>query len=132
MGALGDTIRSEVLYKLRDNTLIPGLDVTQSATLKRVASPGTYNTATGTATDTPANSTIKIIPRAYTERQIRDSGGLLRAGDMEMKVIADSTVTAIGFHDLITWSGSDWKPIDIETPQLDGSAAIFRLAMRRV
>jgi hypothetical protein len=129
---------SGIISSLFDNTLIPGLVITQDVEffLLLRQGPGGYDATTGSSGDSYDDAvSTKAVVSDYTAREIGASkgggSGLLQVGDVKIIVQVSEAIPAIQPGDSFGWRSRRYRVISIERRQLNGADALFVCQVRK-
>lgn len=96
----------------------------------RTVTPGTYQTATGDATDTSSDAVVKGFWEEYRATEII---GLVQQGDRKLTLAAKDLSAAPRVHkDKVVDGGKEYEIVSVEEVRSGDEAAIYVLQCRGV
>ena len=119
MGLLSaSSIQSDVNSVLADTT------VTEAVTYKSISS--VHSDSTLKTTETPTSISTRALIGEFTDKEIANSGGAIKAADRSFMIRASalSSVTP-KTQDRITYSGRDWEIINFDTIKAGSTALAY-------
>jgi hypothetical protein len=123
---LGDTINKLTRKALWDDTLVPGLKVTEPATVRLVTADGAFNPATGAVSaPTTSDMAVRVLVSRYSAWQIAQSGGIIGAGDIEVTIYADASLDGLNRKALLIYQGKTWKIAEIRQDILNDAKFLY-------
>lgn len=123
--ALGSTIRKLTRKAIWDDNLVPGLKVTDPATV-RLTTPGAFDPATGaTAPDATTDVPVRVLSRAYRAFEVGQSSGIISAGDLEVTIFADASLDGLDENAFLIYKGKTWRIAQIVTDTLDDQKFLY-------
>ena len=97
-----------------------------TATIRRVTA-GAYNTTTGTASETVADTVVRGVLQDVNLREVND---LIQAGDKRLLIAAADLATAPTTADRVVISGTSLQVIEVQTIEQDNVAITYELILR--
>ena len=116
--ALADSLKkasSKVITKL-------GGDVTI-----RYVTAGSYNTTTGTVTETTSDTVIKGVVEGISNREVDE---LIKTTDKRLIISADDVATAPSTKDRVVISSVEYQIIQVNTIDQDNTAITHEMVLR--
>jgi len=116
--ALADSLKkasSKVITKL-------GADVTI-----RYVTAGSYNTTTGTVTETTSDTAIKGVVQGISNREVNE---LIKTTDKRLIISADEVATAPSTKDRVVISSVEYQIIQVNTIDQDNTAITHEMVLR--
>jgi hypothetical protein len=96
------------------------------ATIRRVTM-GAYNTTTGTAAETTADTTVRGVLEDVSLREVND---LIQAGDKRLMVAAADLPNAPTTADRVIIAGRALQVIEVRTIEQDNTPITYELILR--
>ena len=93
----------------------------------RYVTAGTYNTKTGSINETVSDTTV---PGVLEDVNVRETTGLVQAGDKRLTLAADDLTTAPETKDRVVIGSVVHQIIRVETTEQDNTAVIYELILR--
>ena len=118
--ALGDTLAAKLAPIIGGAVL--GGDVTI-----RFVSGGTYDTSTGTVTETESDSAIKGVVSDVVLREVNE---LIQAGDKKLVIAAADVDSAPETKDRAVISGIVYQIVQVETESANNVDIVYTLYLR--
>lgn len=125
---------NQVIGNLFDNSLIPGLAVSENVNFKRLQNvgPGSYNAATGApGTQYAAPVAVRAVITQWTQYEIGVSQGRIQNGDLKVILQVTQSFSSIKIGDLIERGSVDYHVLNIDTKDINGANALFICQVRR-
>lgn len=126
--ALGEQLAA-LVQDVYANRLIPGLTIGLDVTLARRM--GTYDPATGQTPSTPTLEVRRAIFRPFTAAEMVRGNGLLREGDVELRILAADGMSAPAADDLVTVGTMTFRIVAVTTKCLDGKPVEYVCRARK-
>lgn len=93
----------------------------------RFVSPGVYNAATGTVTETAADVSVRGVLEDVNQREVND---LIQAGDKRLMIAAADVAMAPSTKDRVLIGGVTHQVIQVRTIEQDNTAITYELILR--
>jgi hypothetical protein len=93
----------------------------------RFASPGVYNPATGTVSETTADVAVRGVLQDVNLREVNE---LIQAGDKRLLIAAADTPAAPTTADRVIIEGRTLQVIQVQTVEQDNTAITYELILR--
>lgn len=93
----------------------------------RIVTGGSYDTSTGSITESAADATIKGV---LTDVSLREVNELVQAGDKRLTIAASAVTTAPETKDRIVISSVVHQIIQVNTIEQDNTAIVYELILR--
>lgn len=120
-----NTTVDAIIESLFDNSLIPGLTLTQDATYNAVTA-GTFNISTGAYTPSTSSTSIKLIDAEFLKGEIAGSNGQVLTEDSLFYVRPVSGVTLDAMKDdTITLGSKVYRVKEVERKALGSTRLCF-------
>lgn len=126
MGSLGNRINNLTKKALWNDTLVPGVKITDPATLRVVTAAGAFDPDTGgAAAATTSDVAIRVLATAYSAFQVSQSNGKISAGDLQVVIYADASIAAIDEKASLIYKGKTWALKDMQPATLDEGVLLY-------
>lgn len=126
MGSLGNRIKKLTKKALWDDTLVPGLKITEAATVRMVTAAGAFVPDTGgVAADTTSDVAVRVLATAYSSFQVAQSNGNISAGDLQVVIYADPSIAGINEKASLIYKGKTWRLADFQPAALDDGLLLY-------
>jgi|TARA_Y100000033_G_scaffold43260_1_gene44840 hypothetical protein len=93
----------------------------------RYVTAGSYNTTTGTVTETTSDTAIKGVVDAITAREVND---LVKTTDKRLIISANDVATAPSTKDRVVISSVEYQIIQVNTIDQDNTAITHEMILR--
>ncbi len=136
MGSINNIINS-ILSKTFQDTLIPGLNIIKSITIKQ-ADIGNYDTSTGDSSYTTNDFVVNAAIRELNFKEIQSINAnrqsLAEDGDLLLTVglVDQTTPDSLSMDDIILINDDNYIIIDYKTKQLAGSDLVWLIIARKI
>ena len=93
----------------------------------RYVTAGSYNTTTGTVTETTSDTATKGVVQGISNREVDD---LIKTTDKRLIISADEVATAPSTKDRVVISSVEYQIIQINTVDQDNTAITHEMVLR--
>jgi|TARA_B100000085_G_C18228971_1_gene385070 hypothetical protein len=93
----------------------------------RYVTAGSYNTTTGTVTETTSDTAIKGVVQGISAREVND---LIKTTDRRLIISADEVATAPSTKDRVVISSVEYQIIQVNTVDQDNTAITHEMVLR--
>jgi len=126
--ALGEQLAA-LVQDVYANRIVPGLTIGLDVTLARRT--GAYDAATGQTASATTTETRRAIFRPYSTTEVVRGAGLIREGDVEVRVLAVEGLSAPAADDLVTVGTMTFRIVAVTTKCLDGKPVEYVCRARK-
>lgn len=96
------------------------------ATIRRVT-PGVYDSATGTVTETVADAVVRGVLDNVNIREVND---LIQAGDKKLMIAAADVTAKPETADRVLITGTEYQVVRVNTIEQDNMPIVYELLLR--
>ena len=93
----------------------------------RYVTAGSYNTTTGTVTETTSDTAIKGVVQGISNREVDE---LIKTTDKRLIISADEVATAPSTKDRVVISSVEYQIIQVNTVDQDNTAITHEMVLR--
>jgi len=125
-------ITQEILNRLFDDTLVPGLVLTEDVEFfkKPRADATNFDFGLGKPGETePAGVSVRAPMVPYTQKQIQRSGGLIKIGDVQ-GYFQDSDIPLFEIGDKVEWLSQEYSAINVERHRMNETTLVWQVQLR--